>query len=143
MYDIVKFESENFYQYEKVKDKILRCRNIEEARKNWNKKQLVMLEDYSFDEGPMKEIGVKKQLCFIIDLSRIIKSYGVKRGIELTKIRNFLRLCNKFGIFYTFSTFEEKKENVRSERELINIALLFDINEGHARFGLKMLDHYL
>ncbi|MFH2106566.1 MAG: hypothetical protein ABII22_04845 [Candidatus Micrarchaeota archaeon] len=143
MYDIVRFESDQNYNYEKVKDKILRCKNVEQARQQWNRKALVMLEDYSFDEGLMKEIAEKKKLCFLLDLSRIIKSYGVRRAIELTKMRNFLRFCNKFGAFYAFATFEEKKENARSEREVLNIAKLFEINDGQAKFAVKMLQHYL
>ena len=143
MYDIVKFESKHLCVYNKIEESIIRCKDIKEARNHWNKEKLVLLDDYSFDSGLMSEIGAKAKLCFLIDLSRIIKTSGIIRAIGLTKIRNFLRFCNKFGIFYTFATFEERAEDIRSEEEIINIGLLFDINRGQAKFAVKMLEQYL
>ena len=143
MYDIVKYETDKLHSYEKTKNKIIRCKDIKEAREHWNKKQLVLLEDYSFDEGLMKQIALKKKICVIIDLSRVISSYGVKRAIELTRLRNFLRLSNKFGLFYTFVTFEKEEKHQRSREEMISIASLFGNNQGQTEFALEMLKHYV
>jgi len=91
----------------------------------------------------VKIIAEKKQICFLIDLGKIIKSRGVSRAIAISKLRNFLALCNRYGAFYTFATFAENENQIRTAEELVHIAMLFDINKGQARFALKMLNHYL
>jgi RNase P/RNase MRP subunit p30 len=150
MFDIVKCEADpknfgfaNFYFFDSVRPKIAECENVIDAEKHKNKKILVMLRDFAFDEGSMKLIAEKKNVCFLIDLGRLIRSRGIGRAIAMSKIRTFLSLCNKFGAFYTFASFAEKESEIRSAEELQNIALLFDINRGQANFALKMLKHYL
>jgi RNase P/RNase MRP subunit p30 len=150
MFDIVKLEAdpkiygfENFYFFNSVKSKITECENVIEAEKHKNKKILVMLRDFAFDEGAMKLIAEKKNICFLIDLGRLMRSRGISRAIAISKIRTFLSLCNKFGAFYAFASFAEKESEIRSAEELQNISLLFDINRGQAKFAMKMIKHYL
>jgi len=134
---------EKFYTYEQVKNRIATFPEVIAASQKRNVKTLLMLDDWKFDEGAIKLIAEKKKMCFLIDLSRIIKSYGIRRAVEISKLRNFLRLCNRFGAFYAFASFSEKEEDIRSPEELMHIAMLFDINKGQAKFGLMMLREYL
>jgi RNase P/RNase MRP subunit p30 len=126
-----------------VKGKIESFKDVGGASERRNKKVLVLLDDYKFDVGAIKLIGEKKKMCFLIDLSRIIKSYRVKRAIEISKLRSFLRLCNKYGALYAFATFSDKEEEIRTPEELMHIAMLFDINKGQAKFALRMLGEYI
>jgi RNase P/RNase MRP subunit p30 len=150
MFDIIRCEADpskhgfsGFYQSDKAKGKITRARDLKAAVNHRNRKTLVLLEDYGFDEGAVKLIAEKKKACFLIDLGDLIRSRGVSRAILMSKLRTFLRLCNKHGAFYTFATFAEKESHMRSPDEFMHIAMLMGINKGQARFALKMLKHYL
>ncbi len=150
MFDIVKckaeataFGFERFYLSDDAKSRIVECDNLEAAAGHKNKKILVSLRDYAFDEGALKVIAEKKSVCFIIDAGRLIRSRGVPRAIAISKLRTFLKLCNKHGAFYTFATFAEKEDEIRTADELEHIAMLLGINRGQAKFALKMLKNYL
>jgi RNase P/RNase MRP subunit p30 len=150
MFDLIKCKADaeahgfsKFYSFEDVKEKIESFKDVVAASQRKNRKILAMLEDYKFDDGAIKLIAEKKKLCFLIDLSRIIKSYRVKRAIEISKLRSFLRLCNKHGAFYAFASFSEKEKEIRSPQELLHISMLFDINKGQAKFALRMIGEYL
>lgn len=148
MFDIICCEADpGKYGFDKLffsrSVRIQEAENLEDAAKSRNRKMLLRLRDYAFDEGSVKIIAEKKQICFLIDLGKIIKSRGVSRAIAISKLRNFLALCNRYGAFYTFATFAENENQIRTAEELVHIAMLFDINKGQARFALKMLNHYL
>ena len=123
--------------------KFEKAENLAEAAKLRNKKVLISLRDYSYDEGSVKLIAEKKKACFLIDLSRIINSRGIPRAILISKIRNFLRCCNRHGAYYAFASFAKDENEIRTPSELCHIAMLFDISRGQAQFALKMLQHYL
>jgi RNase P/RNase MRP subunit p30 len=141
--DPQKFAFEKFYFLADIKSRIIECDNLEAAANHKNKKVLLSLRDFAFDEGAIKLIAEKKQACFLIDVGRLIRTRGVPRAIALSKNRTFLRLCNKFGAFYAFATFAENESQIRRPEELENIALLFDLNRGQVKFAQKMLQHYL
>jgi len=150
MFDIIRCEAdpskhgfESFYSYDTIKGRIIQVDNIHGAVKHKNKKSLIMLKDHAFDEGAIKIIGEKKKLCFLIELDRLIRMKGVPRAIAISKLRNFLSMCVRYGAFYSFASFAEKEEQIRSPGELENIILLFGLNRGQARFSQKMLKHYL
>jgi len=149
MFDIIRCEADpkkygfvRFYQHEQVKGKIMGFGDVVAAAEAKNRKILATLSDYKFDEGAIKVIAEKKRLCFLIDLSAIIKSRGIGRAVGISKLRNFLRLCAKHGAFYAFASFAENEEEIRSPEELQHIAMLFGINQGQARFALMMLKDY-
>jgi len=141
--DPKKFGFERFFFSNDLAGRIVECENLESAVNHKNKKTLVSLRDYAFDEGAIRIIAEKKNICFLIDLGRLIKTRGVPRSIALSKLRNFLRLCVKYNAFYTFASFAETEDQIRSPDELISIITLFDLNRGQAKFALKMLKHYL
>lgn len=150
MYDIIRCEADpskhgfgRFYSYDTIKGKIIQASDIREAVKHKNRNALIMLKDYAFDEGAIKIIGEKKKLCFLIDIGRLIRMRGVPRAIAISKLRNFLSMCVRFGAYYSFASFAEREDEIRSPGELENIILLFGLNRGQARFALKMLKHYL
>jgi len=150
MFDIIRCNAEpgkhgfsGFFRFEQAKERIGAFKDVVAASQKRNAKTLAMLDDYKFDVGAIKLIAEKKKMCFLIDLSRIIKSYRVKRAIEISKLRSFLRLCNKYGALYAFASFSEKEEEIRSPQELMHIAMLLDINKGQAKFALRMLGEYL
>lgn len=148
MFDIINCESDpssfgfdKFFFFKNVQ--IQKARNLEDAAKFRNRKILLALDDYAFDEGSVKLIAEKKKACFIINLGKIIRSRGISRAIEMSKIRNFLALCNRHGAFYTFASFAESEKDIRNAEELLHMAMLFDISKGQARFALMMLQHYV
>jgi len=152
MFDIIRFRSEvnpdffgfeRFYFLEEAKGKILQAESLEKAATLRNRKALILLQDHAFDEGALKLIAEKKQLCFLIDLGRLIRSRGVSRAVAMSKLRNFLRLCNKYGAFYSFASFAENESQIRTTDELMHIAMLLGVNRGQARFALEMAGGYL
>lgn len=140
-----KFGFERLYFFDDIKGKgrIVEVEDLEAATNYKNKKILVSLRDYAFDEGALKIIAEKKNVCFLIDIGRLIRTRGVPRAIALSKLRSFLRLCVKFGAFYSFATFAEEESEIRTPDELAHIAFLLGLNRGQAEFAMKMLKHYL
>jgi RNase P/RNase MRP subunit p30 len=141
--DPKKFGFERFFFFDSIKPKLVECENVTAAEQYKNKKILIILKDFAFDEGPMKLLAEKKNACFLIDLGRLIRSRGVGRAIAISKFRTFLGLCNKFGNLYTFASFAEKETDIRTPEELQNISMLLGINRGQAKFAIRMLPHYL
>lgn len=149
MFDIIKCKIEpdqfgftKFYRLEDIKKKIIQVPNLEQATKYKNKEVLIMLKNYDFDVGSTKLIAEKRKVCFLIDLGKVIGSYGLRRAILMARLRTFLKNCSKYGAYYSFASFSEKKEQVRTADELTYIAMLLGINKGQAKFALKMLSHY-
>ena len=152
MFNIISFSTESIdpktfgyekaYEYDKIKNKIVTAKNATDATQYKNKAILVMLDDYLYDEGAVKIIAEKKKACFLIDISKIINSYGTVRSIQMAKLRNFLKLCIKQGAFYTFADFAKSDFELRNARELMHISLLLGLNLGQAKFAMKMLKHY-
>jgi RNase P/RNase MRP subunit p30 len=148
MFDIIRCEAEGsafgferFFTPREVK--ITKAKDLKETAKHRNKETLILLDDYLFDEGSVKLIAEKRKACFLIDMSRLMKTRGVPRSILISKLRTFLRLCNKHGAFYAFASFSENDSQIRSPEELMHITMLLGINKGQARFALKMLQHYI
>ncbi len=149
MYDIItcaadpsSFGFARFYAPSDFKGRAVECENLAAAVEHKNRKVLISLRDYAFDEGAIRLIAEKRSACFLIDLGRLIRTRGVPRAIAISKLRNFLRLCVKHGAFYTFATFAEKESQIRTPQELEHIAMLFGLNRGQAAFALAMLRHY-
>ncbi|MFH0737025.1 MAG: hypothetical protein V1827_06635 [Candidatus Micrarchaeota archaeon] len=150
MFDIIRCSAEpkksgfeRFFSFDSIKGRVIEVADLAAAAEHKNRRSLIMLRDYAMDDGAIKIIAEKKALCFLIDLGRIMKTRGVPRAILLSKLRNFLRLCVKHGAFYAFATFAESEDKIRTPAELENIALLFGLNRGQAKFALKMLGQYL
>ena len=150
MFDIVrcaadpsKYGFSRFFLFEQARGRIIECDNLEAATNHKNKKALVSLRDYAFDEGAIRIIAEKKNVCFLIDIGKIIRTRGVPRAIALSKLRNFLRFCVKYGAFYTFASFAENEQQIRTPEELESIITLLGLNRGQAKFALRMLGHYL
>jgi len=153
MYDLVRFDTDanaiskkygfdEIYFFSEMKKNIITINNIEEAANHRNKKVLLLLKNYTYDEGPVKLVAEKRKACFLIDLSRVIKTKGLQRAIAISRIRTFLELCNRFGAFYALASFAEKESDIRTPEELISIGCLLGLNRGQGRFALKMLKHY-
>ncbi|NYZ76925.1 hypothetical protein H0O02_01260 [Candidatus Micrarchaeota archaeon] len=149
MYDIVRLGAvaekhgfDEIFFFEKAKGSIITIDNIGQAADHRNKKSLILLRNYAYDEGPVKLVAEKKKACFLIDLSRIIKAKGLQRSIEISRVRTFLGICNRFGAFYALASFAEKEEEMRTPEELISIGCLLGLNRGQGRFALKMMTHY-
>ncbi len=131
------------YSSDSVKGKIETVNSTPDAVVFKNKKTLILLKSHDFDEGSIKLIAQKKKACFLIDLSMLIRSYGTGRAILLSRLRNFLALCNKYGAYYTFADFAKSEFELRTARELMHLGLLLGLNLGQSKFALKMLKHYL
>lgn len=150
MYDIIAaegikaedFSFSKFFILSEVKNKIAKVPNLEEAAKLRNKKTLVLLDDYEFDIGLIK-LFARGKAAFLIDLGRIIQSQGIKRAIELGKMRRFVRICVKYEVPFVLASFAKDKFSVRTSRELCNIAALVGLNSGQAKFALERLGEFL
>ncbi len=150
MFDIIKnsadakaYGFEQFYFSDSANSKIKLCNNLADAAKYKNQKMLLTIRELDFDIGSLKLLAEKKKACLLFDLSKIIKSNGIRRSIEFSKLRTTLKFCNKYGTFYAFATFADDELAVRNSYELIAICMLLGINKGQAEFALKLLVHYL
>lgn len=142
-FDSTKLGYEKLYELDKVKSEIVSVKNVAEAANYKNKKTLVALQEFDLEEGAIKIIAEKKKACFLIDFSKIINTYGVTRAILLSKLRTFLKFCNRHGAYYAFADFAKNEFELRTARELIHISLLLGLNLGQAKFAMKMMKHYL
>jgi RNase P/RNase MRP subunit p30 len=150
MYDIIRCEADagkhgftRLYPVASCKGKVLELDNLAAAAEYKNRKSLILLKDWAFDEGAIRVIAEKESACFLIDLGRLMGARGVQRSIAISKLRNFLAICVKYNAFYTFATFAGSENEIRSPQEMESMACLLGINRGQAKFALKMLGHYL
>jgi RNase P/RNase MRP subunit p30 len=150
MFDIIRCDADpsafgfsRFYNVSACKGKVAECQDLAAALAYRNRKALVLLRDYAFDEGAIRLIADKKSACFLIDLGALMRVRGVPRAIAISKLRNFLRLCVKHGALYSFASFAERESQIRTPAELESIAMLLGINRGQAKLALRMLPHYL
>lgn len=142
-FDHKSFGYEKVYELAKVKGSIATAKTTAESEQYKGKKLIIIVENYEYDEGSIRVVAEKKKACYLIDLSKIINSYGTRRALEMAKLRSFLKVCNRFGAFYTFADFARNEFELRRAKELMHIALLLGINEGQANFALKLLGEYL
>ncbi len=150
MYDIIRCRADakahgfaGLFDSSSIRGRALEAENLQAAAEHRSRKALIILRDYAFDEGAIRIIAEKKSACFLIDIGRLMRSRGVPRAIALSKLRSFLKMCVKHGAFYTFASFAESEDEMRSPAELEAIIMLLGLNRGQARFALKMLPHYL
>jgi len=121
---------------------ISKCEDVRQAVNFKNKKTFILLNDYKFDDGAIKVIAEKKKACFLIDVSRIIKSTGTRRAVEISMLRNFLRLCIKHGAIYALVNLSEREEDKRTDDELIHIGMLLGLSRGQGKKALQILEGY-
>lgn len=131
-----------FHSYSEIKGKIIRAKEIEDAVNSKNKKALVLLDDYKFDIGLMKQFG-EGNSAFLIDLGRIIETNGLMRANEMGRIRNFLKICVKYEIKFALASFAKDESSIRNADELRHISCLLGLNIGQAKFALERLGEYL
>jgi len=140
--DAGKYGFTKLYSEKEVQKNIVLCENLAGAATNRNKKTLIMLKELDFDLGSLKLLAEKKKACLLFDISKIIMSKGLRRSIEMAKLRTTLKYCNKYGVFYAFASFAESELTIRNAHELIAICWLFGLNSGQAKFALEMVKHY-
>ena len=151
-FDILKFRHnsqpkdlgfEKFYIYPDIANRIKNTKDLQEAVNYKNNQSLIILNDYAIDDGALKLIGEKAKACFLIDLSRIIRSRGMRRVIELSRLRNFLIFCKKYKVKFTFASFATEEQALRTARELIHVGLILDLNLEEVKNALKLVSDYL
>lgn len=150
MYDIIRakgispnsFFFSKFYFLDDVKNQIVKAANLEEAVKRKNRKELILLDEYREDIGLMKLFAEKSNAAFLIDLGRVIETYGFKRATEIAKMRRFLRICIKYEVPFAIATFAKDEFSIRNARELCHISCLVGLNVGQAKFALERLKEY-
>lgn len=150
MYDIISapgadprpFHFSRFFQLAEARDKIIQVKDATEAQKFRGKKALVLPGDYKFDIGLMKAFGEGKA-AFLIDLSRITAAQGMRRALEMGKMRRFLEICVKYEIPFALASFAKDEFSLRNASELCSIACLLGLNPGQAKFALARLGEYL
>ncbi len=136
---IVNFPSSFFNDTKYINKKeieMIEVKNIKEAIKYYKKNKYILLEEYKAIPSLMKKFS-EGNAKIIINLKKIIKNKGFKRAKEIALIKNFLKICVKFGINFIFATFEENKENARTWREIIHIGFLIGLNAGQTKLALK------
>lgn len=150
--DIIRCKADpSFYGFDRfyftgdagVRSKIIEADDITSAANHKNRKALVILKDHAIDEGAVKLIADKKSLCILFDLGRLIRSRGLSRSVAMSKMRNLLRLCVRFGARYSFATFAENESQIRTADEIIHISMLLGLNRGQARNAMGMIGEYL
>ncbi|MBI2079300.1 hypothetical protein HYT84_00925 [Candidatus Micrarchaeota archaeon] len=149
MFDITDFEPrenhgfKELFNFQKVKSRIKAVEKIADAGNFKNKEVLIYVKDFEFDVGAIKVLGDLGKACFLVDLSKVIQNRGVRRAIELSKIRRFLYFCNKYKAFYAFASFAKDEFSLRRPHELVFIGTLLGLNRGQAKFALERIGKYL
>jgi len=131
--------------FDKVKGKIKEVRSSNEVLSNINFRGLFLIKDYRISSEMIKVIGGKNKSLFLLDLSKIYNSYGIKRAIILSQMRRFLKSCIKYGASYSFVdlSINTPIEHIRNTKEIIAIGSLLGINEGQSKFGMVELGKFI
>jgi len=148
-YDILKCKADagtygftKFFFYSEVKKRIIEISSDEEILKNKNRRAVFLVKNLRISPEMIKIIGEKGAAVFLIDLYPLFKFYATKRGIYLSQMRKFLEFCVKYNAKYSFATFFEKENEIRTPEEIIDLLSLVGVNEGQTRFALEELGKY-
>lgn len=149
MFDILRCKADaqtygftKFFFYSEVKRRIIEINSDEDILNNKNKRAVFLIKNLRISPEMIKIIGEKEKAVFLIDLYPLFKFYGTKKGIYLSQMRKFLEFCIKYNAKYSFATFFEKENEIRTPEEIVDILSLVGINEGQARFALEELGKY-
>jgi len=122
---------------------ILRISTTHELLIHKNKKAVAILADYSYDEGALRVLAEKKSLMVLVSLDNLLKTRGMARSRLLYKLRNFLKLCTRFGVLFLLG-FEDDIKNssysVREKSEIIAIGQLLGLNKGQSKMAVARFE---
>ena len=121
---------------------ILECENIATTAQHRNRKVLLKIKDYSYDEGAVKLVAEKNTACFLVDVGQIIRAHGIFRVMWISRLRNFVRLCIKQKALYAIVSMTENHENIRTADELESIGVLIGLNRGQAKMAMNLVERY-
>lgn len=149
MYDIINCEAKKNHGFTKlihfsrIKNKIIRIKEDKDILKNINFRGIFLLENFRIGHEMIKVIGKKRKAIFLVDLSRLYKSKGVRKGIILSQLRDFFKFCIKYNAKYSLASFAEKEEEIRDSFEVIGVGSLVGLNEGQVIFALKEIEGFV
>ena len=149
-FDILKFECENpekygfskTYFFNSVKGSIAFAENEKEAVKLRNRNVLVKVSGYPMSLELVRGFEGKNAL-FLLDFSEIIKTGRGKRASVLKRMRNFARMCKRYGVPFAVASFAENENEMRTAEELAHIGFLIGLDRGEGRNALSRLEKIL
>jgi RNase P/RNase MRP subunit p30 len=95
---------------------------------------LIVLQDYKYDEGALRVAGEKKSQIILVPVGQLITAKGMARARLLSKFRNFLKLCIRYGVLYAIGIVDKSIE--REDNELIAIGILLGLARGQAKMAV-------
>jgi len=122
---------------------ILRVGTTQDLLIHKSKKAVAILADYSYDEGTLRVLGEKKSLMILVSLDNLLKTRGMARSRLLYKLRNFLKLCTRFGVLFLLG-FEDDIKNsnygIREKSEIIAIGQLLGLDKGQSKMAVARFE---
>ncbi|MFH1222551.1 MAG: hypothetical protein V1492_05710 [Candidatus Micrarchaeota archaeon] len=117
---------------------IIRLKTTAELLNHKGRKAVAVLDDYAYDEGAVGVIAEKKALVILVAFDSLLTAHGMARARLFSKMRNFLKLCARFGALYAIG-FEADartgKYAVREQQETIVVGQLLGLNRGQAKMA--------
>jgi len=114
---------------------IIKLKTTSDLLVHKGRKIAVVLDDYRYDEGVLRVVGEKKAPVIIIPAERIINSEGTARARLISRLRNFLKPCIKYGVYYALGILD--KNTKREDNELVSIGIMLGLNQGQAEMSIK------
>lgn len=150
MFDIIscsanpeEFGFRMLHNYDAVKDRIKKVKDLADAVRYRNHRVLVLLSDYTVDDGAAKLLGEKGAACILINLSDVIAARGIRKAIEISRMRSFISCALRNGVVCALMSLAPDVQSIRTPRELIHIACLLDVKPDDAKRMLRVLGSYL
>lgn len=103
------------------------------------KKAVAIVDDLVYDEGSLRVIGEKKSLVVFVTLDNLLSAKGMARSRFLYRMRNFLKLCTRFGVLFVIGFEKDAREgafSTREKEEILALAELLGLNRGQAKMGI-------
>lgn len=107
------------------------------------KRAIILPADYVYDEGVMRVLGEKKSLIIFVSLDNLLKSRGMSRSRQIYKLRNFLKLCTRFGAMFVIGFESDAKSGsftTREKEEVIALGELLGLNRGQAKMAVARFE---
>lgn len=117
---------------------IIRLKTTAELLNHKSKTAVAILDDYAYDEGSLGVIAEKKTLVVLVAFDSLLATHGMARARLLSKLRNFLKLCARFGVLYAIGFGADAKAGkyvVREPQETEAIGQLLGLNRGQAKMA--------
>jgi hypothetical protein len=77
--------------------------------------------------------------CFLICISDAARASGIKKGIMLSKMRIFMKLCGKYGAAFALCSLAGEEYELRNKHEFAAVGKLLGLDKSAVEYSMSIV----